>query len=263
MTGDAGSEPRAVAARLLPCLDLTSLDDDDTPETIDALCRRAVTAFGRVAAVCVHPRFIGQAKALLRGTGVRIATVANFPRGQAAAQSVVGETEASIRDGADEIDVVINHVAYLAGARTAAMQPVAVARRCCGERIRLKAILETGRLARPDIVLAAARDAIAAGADFLKTSTGKTAPGAEPEAAEMLLTAIRDHRRAADRLIGLKAAGGIRTVPQARAYVHLAERLMGSDYLRPATFRIGASALLDDILAVLGDGETPRASGGY
>lgn len=254
---------RAAAARLLPCLDLTSLNDDDTPETIDALCRRAVTPFGRVAAVCIYPRFVKQAKAHLRDTNIRVAAVANFPQGNGRPEAVVGEVESSIGNGADEIDIVIDHVAYLAGAQAAAMQPVAVARRCCGERVRLKAILETGRLARPDIVLAAARDAIAAGADFLKTSTGKTTPGAEPEATEMLLTAIRDHWRAASRLIGLKAAGGIRMVPQARTYLHLAERLMGPDYPQPASFRIGASALLNDILDVLGDGEESRNGGDY
>lgn len=263
MTRDAGGDRRAVAARLLPCLDLTSLNDEDTPAAIDALCRRAVTPFGPVAAVCLQPRFVAQAKALLRDTAVRVATVANFPHGTAAAAAVAGEIEASLRAGADEIDVVINHVAYSAGARTAAMAPVAIARRCCGARERVKVILETGRLARPDIVLAAGRDAIAAGADFLKTSTGKTSPGATPEAAEMLLTAIRDHRRAANATVGLKVAGGIRTVAQAAAYVELAERLIGPDYVRPATFRIGASSLLDDIFAVLGHGDGSRTSGGY
>jgi deoxyribose-phosphate aldolase len=263
MTRDGGSARRAVAARVLPCLDLTSLNDDDTPAAIDALCRRAITPFGPVAAVCIQPRFVAQAKALLRDTEVRVATVANFPQGTGTETAIAGEIEASLRDGADEIDVVINHVAYLAGARTAAMAPVAIARRCCGARGRVKVILETGRLARPDIMLAAARDAIAAGADFLKTSTGKTVPGATPEAAEMLLTAIRDHRRGADAIIGLKAAGGIRTVAQAVAYVDLAERFFGPPYVRPATFRIGASSLLDDILAILGHGGDSRTSGSY
>jgi deoxyribose-phosphate aldolase len=263
MAPEAKGDLKAVAARLLPCLDLTSLNEDDTPAATESLCRRAVTPFGAVAAVCISPRFVARARAMLRDADVRIATVANFPQGHDEARAVAAEIEAALRDGAEEIDVVINYVAYLAGARDAAMEPVTIARRCCGDGARVKVILETGQLARPDIILAAARDAIAAGADFLKTSTGKTTPGATAEAAEMLFTCIRDHRRATGRKIGLKAAGGIRTVVQARAYADLADRFMGPDYVCPATFRIGASGLLDDILAVLGDGERRQARASY
>ena len=262
----AAEEPdslKAVAARLLPCLDLTSLNDDDTPETIAVLCRRATTPFGKVAAVCVWPRFVAQAHELLRDTGVRVATVVNFPAGIAGPAEVAAETHRAIEAGADEVDLVFPYVAFLAGQRQLATAMVQAIRNAGGAERCLKVILETGRLVRPDIIAAAARDAIDAGADFLKTSTGKVDPGATPDAVDILLTAIRDHRRAVGRTVGLKAAGGIRTVAQAKVYVDLADRIMGSDYVRPATFRIGASGLLDDILAVLGGAPTTAAGSGY
>lgn len=259
MAADDAAAIAAVAARLVPCLDLTSLNDDDTPETIAALCRRAVTPHGKVAAVCVYPRFVAQAAAASRDTGVRVATVVNFPAGIAAPDAVATESRAAVAAGADEIDLVFPYVAFLAGARSLAKEMVQAIRGVIGAGHVLKVILETGRLVRPDLIAAAARAAVGAGADFLKTSTGKVDPGATPDAAEILLTVIRDQRRSTARSVGLKAAGGIRTVAQASAYVDQVDRIMGSDYVRPATFRIGASGLLDDVLAVLGG--TPAVSG--
>lgn len=263
MAADDSEVLRAVAARLLPCIDLTSLNDDDTPDRIAALCRRAVTPFGKVAAVCVYPRFVAQAKQLLQGESIRIATVVNFPAGIAGPADVAAEAQGAIDAGADEIDLVFPYVAFLAGARSVAAAMVQAIRTAIGSAPCLKVILETGRLVRPDIVAAAAGLAVDAGADFLKTSTGKVSPGATAEAVEMLLTVIRDRRRATGRAVGLKAAGGVRTVVQAKVYVDLAERIMGPDYVRPATFRIGASGLLDDILRVLGDPVASGAAGTY
>jgi deoxyribose-phosphate aldolase len=245
----------AVARRALPLIDLTSLNDDDTPERIAALCGRAVTPFGKVAAVCIYPRFVAQARELLRGKKVRIATVSNFPQGTAALADVVSETRKAVADGADEVDVVMPYRAYLAGDRRAATELIAATKAACGDA-RLKVILETGQLARPEVIAGAGRDAIAAGADFLKTSTGKTSPSATPEAAEALLEVIRAHRDKTQRVIGFKAAGGIRTAAQAAVYLDLADRLLGPDYARPETLRFGASGLLDDLLAVLGETAT-------
>lgn len=254
---------KAVAARLLPCLDLTSLSDDDTSDRIAALCRRAVTPIGKVAAVCIWPRFVAQAHDLLLGTDVRVATVVNFPAGIAGSAAVTAETRAAIIAGADEVDLVFPYVAFLAGARDAATDMVRAVRDACGPDRRLKVILETGRLSRLDVIAAAGRDAIASGADYLKTSTGKVSPGATADAAEIMLTVVRDHRRATGRDVGLKAAGGIRTVSQAKVYVDLADRIMGPAYVRPATFRIGASGLLDDIIAVLGEGAGIQPGSAY
>lgn len=263
MAAEAPDSLKVVAARLLPCLDLTSLNDDDTTERIATLCRRAVTPYGKVAAVCVWPRFVAQARDLLRDTDVRVATVVNFPTGNSGAAEVAAETRAAVAAGADEIDLVFPYVAYLAGARAAPRCMVQTVREASGSNRCLKVILETGRLARPDIIAAAARDAIAAGADFLKTSTGKVDPGATPDATEVLLVVIRDHRRATGRSIGLKAAGGIRTVTQAGVYVDLVDRIIGPDLALPATFRIGASGLLDDISAVLGGARAHAGTSGY
>jgi deoxyribose-phosphate aldolase len=251
----------AVARRALPLIDLTSLNDDDTSERIAALCGRAVTPFGQVAAVCIYPRFVAGARKLLRGKKVRIATVANFPQGTAALADVASEARTAVADGADEVDVVMPYRAYLAGDRRAATELIAATKAACGEA-RLKVILETGQLARADIIADAGRDAIAAGADFLKTSTGKTSPSATPEAAEALLGVIRAHRDKTQRVIGFKAAGGIRTAAQAAVYLELADRLLGPDYARPETFRFGASGLLDDLLAVLGEGATAGKAAG-
>ncbi|MGH6959584.1 MAG: deoxyribose-phosphate aldolase, partial [Dongiaceae bacterium] len=222
----------AIAARALPLVDLTSLNDDDTPETIAALCRRAVTPIGNVAAVCIWPRFVAQAKALLQATGVRVATVVNFPQGTSPLAEVLTEMGTVRADGADEIDIVIPYAAYRAGERQPTVDLVTAAKQACGGRL-LKVILETGQLVQPDVIAAAARDVITAGADFLKTSTGKTAPAATPQAAEVLLEVIAAHRARTGRVVGFKAAGGIRNVADAGIYLALADGRMGADYAQP------------------------------
>ncbi len=242
----------ALARRMLALLDLTSLNDDDSDATIRALCRRAVTDFGNVAAVCVYPRFAMLARHALNGPGVRVATVANFPDGAPDVEAAVQETRAAIADGADEVDVVFPYRALLSGDSLLGRELVAACKVACGERGRLKVILETGALADRQMIADACRLAIAGNADFLKTSTGKRQPGATPEAAEVMLAAIADAQREGRR-VGFKAAGGVRTAAQAATYLSLADRMLGADWATPDTFRFGASALIDDLLRQLGD----------
>ena len=235
----------AAARRLLTLIDLTSLNDGDTPDAIAALCAKAVTPFGPVAAVCLYPRFVAQARDLLAGSGVKVATVANFPRGQASPATVADEVAAAIAAGADEIDVVI----HFFEPDSAAPAVMASAREASEGKI-LKVILETGLIGDKVAVMKCAAAAILGGADFIKTSTGKTATGATPMAATAMLEAIA--RFGQGRRVGFKASGGIRSVAQAWPYLDLAERIIGRSFARPETLRFGASALLDDILALLG-----------
>ena len=239
-----------VARRALALLDLTSLNEDDTEARIADMCRRATTPEGAVAAVCIYPRFVARARALLDGTGVRVATVVNFPSGTADAAAARAEAESALAAGADEIDVVLPYEAYLAGDREAALQVVDACRAACGDGAVLKVILETGRLRDSDTIRAAAADALARGADFVKTSTGKVPVGATPEAARAMLEAIRD----AGGERGFKASGGVRTTDDATRYLALADEILGPEYATPQRFRFGASSLLDDLLATLGHG---------
>ncbi len=245
-----------IAARTLPLVDLTDLTDDCTEAAIDALCAKAVTPHGTVAAVCLYPRFVAQAKRLLAGSGVKVATVVNFPGGGEETVAVEHETAQAIGDGADEIDLVMPYNAFMAGRHGFAETQIMRVKRICGS-VPLKVILETGRLALPDVIRQASDLALAAGADFIKTSTGKVEVNATPEAARIMLAAIWTSGRSA----GFKAAGGVRTTADAGLYLDLADDIMGPDWVSPATFRFGASGLLTDLLARLGgpdaSGETP------
>jgi deoxyribose-phosphate aldolase len=196
-----------LARCLLTLLDLTSLNDNDDQAVIERLCARAVTPFGRVAAICTWPRFVGLCKDRLKGSGVRVATVANFPHGKGDPDTVLAEMRQAIAAGADEVDLVFPYQHWLAGERDPACALVGAGKQVCGPEVLLKVILETGELATPLHIAQASRDAIAAGADFLKTSTGKTAIGATLAAATVMLAAIKESGKA----IGFKAAGGIRT----------------------------------------------------
>jgi deoxyribose-phosphate aldolase len=245
------------AARALACLDLTNLETDCDAVAVAALCARAQTPHGPVAAVCVWPAFVAEAKAALAGTPIRVATVVNFPDGTAPLAAVRTETEAALAAGADEIDLVVPYRALMAGdpGAVTAMVAAIVALR----PDTLKAILETGELADPALIRSAADAALAGGAGFLKTSTGKVRVNATPEAAEILLDAIR----ASGRDVGLKPAGGVRTTADARAYLALCDRKMGAGWATPARFRIGASGVLAALLAALDRVEAPHRAGGY
>lgn len=251
-------DPKAVAARALALIDLTDLGDAATEAGARDLCARAVTAHGPVAAVCLWPRFVATAKAALAGTPVKIATVVNFPHGGEDTAAVVAETEQALADGADEIDLVLPWRAFVAGRRGFAETQVVKLRQVTAGRALLKVILETGEIGDAGLVRAAADAALAAGADFVKTSTGKVKVNATLEAAEILIEAIR----ASGRPAGFKAAGGIRTVAEAAGYLAVADRIMGPAWASPATFRFGATALLSDVLAVL-DGRTVTGASGY
>ncbi|MGX9982757.1 deoxyribose-phosphate aldolase [Methylobacterium fujisawaense] len=230
------SEAGAVARRALPLLDLTDLGETCTEPRIDALCRDAKR--GGVAAICVWPRFIEQGARALAGTGIRIATVINFPDGGEDCARATDDTAEALRDGADEIDLVLPYRALLRGEAAIARDMVEAVRDTCGSAI-LKVILETGELADPDRIREASRIALEAGADFLKTSTGKSAVSATPEAAEAMLAEIR----ASGRPAGLKVSGGLRSIADAATYLALADRLMGPAWVSPKTFRLGASSL--------------------
>jgi deoxyribose-phosphate aldolase len=234
----------AVAARILPLLDLTSLGDDDNEGEIEALCARAIDA--GVAAVCVWPRFLALAKARLARSPIRLATVANFPDGSDDLERAAAETAAALAAGADEVDVVAPVQAVMDGDVGIVTELVQACRKAAPD-VTLKVILETGRLAEAARIAAAARAAIMGGCAMLKTSTGKVAPGATLEAAAVLLAVIEE----ADGRVGIKFSGGIRTTQQAAQYLYLADQFLGSGWTSPATLRFGASALLDDLLKVL------------
>jgi deoxyribose-phosphate aldolase len=245
MTNHTHKETAAVALSLL---DLTNLKDDCTEAQIDALCERAQTPYGNSAAICIWPRFVARARTVLgKSHKVRIATVVNFPSGDMEIADVAAETREAIADGADEIDLVIPYKKFLAGNEEAVTHMVAAIRAECGSAL-LKVILETGEIKDPALIRRASELAIEAGADFIKTSTGKVAVNATLEAADIMLRAIRQ----SGRKVGFKPAGGIGSVADAALYLSLAETIMTPDWPMPSTFRFGASGVLDDILAVLG-----------
>ena len=230
------------AARTMALIDLTSLGGGETPDEIEHLCARAV-AHG-TAAICIYAEAVPQARPLLAGSPVRLATVANFPHGGDDLAAAAEETAAAVAAGADEVDVVAPIGALLEGDVGLVGELIEACRAAAGPGITLKLILETGRLQEPDLITAAARAAVMAGVDFLKTSTGKTEIGATLEAAAALLAVCRE----AGGRVGFKAAGGIRTARDAAGYLHLADAIMGPDWVGPRTFRFGASSLLDELL---------------
>jgi deoxyribose-phosphate aldolase len=240
----AAPATREAAAKILPLVDLTALADDASAADVDALCARALEA--GVAAVCIWPRFLPLAKARLGRGSVRLATVANFPDGSDDIARAARETADALLAGADEVDLMAPIEAIVGGDLGLLTELVQACRAKAPERT-LKVILETGRLAEPARIAAAARAAVMAGADFLKTSTGRSAAGPSLEAAAVLLAVIEE----AEGRVGLKVAGGIRTTRQAAQYLYLAEHFMGQGWIAPETMRFGASALVDDLTRML------------
>ena len=228
-------------ARLLAALDHTRLGTEDTPEDIRLVCAEAAAGPLRPAAVCVHPQFAGLARSALDAGGapeIAVAVVANFPEGAGDAARPVAEIRAARDAGAAEFDVVFPWRAWLAGDREVAARLLAACREASAGRL-LKVILETGELKEPRVIQELASFALDAGADFIKTSTGRTAAGATPAAARAILEVLRDRGRG-----GFKASGGIRTIADAAVYLDLADALLGAGWGGPRTFRIGASSLL-------------------
>ena len=248
----------AVAKRALGLVDLTDLTDHCTEAAVASLCKRAVTPHGPVAAICIYPRFVAFAKPLLAGTAVKIATVVNFPHGGTDTDAVVEETEGAVVAGADEIDLVFPYQAFADGYHATAEDQIRRVK-AAASPARLKVILETGKLVAPVLIREAAELALASGANFIKTSTGKVEVNATPEAARIMLGAIK----AAGATAGFKAAGGVRTTAEAAAYLNLADEILGPDWATPATFRFGASSLLDDLLATIGGKAAITAKAAY
>ncbi len=239
---------------VLRCMDLTSLGEEDSREDISALCDRAVRpdtdpSIPAVAAVCLYPGFVALARERLAGSGVRVAAAAGaFPTGKASLGERAEEICRALGAGADEIDTVLDHRAFLAGRRAEVSETLTASRTVCGGAT-MKVILETGALGSGALVREAAQLAMEAGADFVKSSTGKIAIGATPAAARSMMEAVADFRGETGKAVGVKLSGGIRTAPQALGYLALLEEVLGSAWLTPSLFRIGASSLLDDALA--------------
>ena len=237
------------AVRILGLLDLTSLGEDDTPAKIRALCESARTPYGLPAALCVYPEHVTTVREAMAGSGVKVATVVNFPDGGGDPDRVVRETRRAIAAGADEIDMVLAWRALKTGDAATARAGVDACRAACGPGISLKLILESGELGTPGLIRAASDIGLDAGVDFLKTSTGKVPVNATLEAAVVMLDAIA----ARGGRCGFKAAGGVRTLTEAQAYLTLAEARFGADWITPAHFRFGASALLGAVTSALAE----------
>ncbi|HEX6705630.1 MAG TPA: deoxyribose-phosphate aldolase [Albitalea sp.] len=250
--------PAQIALR---CLDLTSLKDDDTEATIEALACRANTPHGAPAALCVYTRFVRVALEALVAQDlaqVRVATVVSFPHGASSPDEVAREIDAALAAGADEIDAVLPWRALRAADPSTAVAFATRCRRECAGAA-LKFILETGELRDPALIAQASRIALDAGADFLKTSTGKVSINATPEAVAVMLDAIR----ATGARAGLKVAGGLATLADVQGYVAQAAAIYGEDRLSPDTLRFGASSLLPVLLAALDGASAPSAATGY
>ncbi len=236
------------------CTDLTTLEGADTPGKIVAICAKAVrpdpTDHGipSVAAVCIYPSLVPVAAGQLEGTGVHVASVAGgFPSGLAPLNERLAEIEAAVAMGADEIDIVLNRSAFLAGRYRQAFEEVAASKEACGDA-HLKVILEAGELGSYDQIRRASVLAMAAGADFVKTSTGKIGVGASLPIGLCMMEAVRDFFHETGRQVGFKAAGGVRTAKNAVQYLVLLYETLGAEWMNPDRFRIGASTLLNDLL---------------
>jgi deoxyribose-phosphate aldolase len=239
----------------IACMDLTTLEGRDSPGRVRSMCAKAVTpapGVRSVAAVCVYPNLVETAKSALAGSDVKVASVATaFPSGLSSIEVKIEDTQAAIDAGADEIDMVIDRGAFLAGDEQRVWDEIAQIKRVCvaaPRPVHLKAILETGELGSYDAIRRASDIALYAGADFIKTSTGKIGTSATLPVALCMAEAIRDFQNNTDEVRGLKVAGGIRTTKTALAYFVLLKETLDDRWLSPDLFRIGASALLDDLL---------------
>ena len=238
----------------LAMTDLTTLEGRDSPGKVEALCGKAAhpaPGLPAVAAICVYPDLVHVAARALEGTPVKIASVATgFPSGRTELAVKLTETRRCVEDGAHEVDMVIDRGAFLIGDHALVSDEIAAVKEACGEA-HLKVILETGELFNYDNVRLASHLAIAAGADFIKTSTGKVAPAATMPVVLLMLEAVRDHFLATGKLVGVKAAGGIKTAKQALRYLAMVNETVGDHWLTPDRFRFGASSLLNDVLMQL------------
>jgi len=236
------------------CMDLTTLEGADTPGKVVAVCAKAVRpdpsdpGVPSVAAVVIYPSLVPVAAGQLKGTEVRVASVAGgFPSGLAPLKERLAEIRDAVRMGADEIDIVLNRSAFLSGRYRQAFEEIAASKEACGGK-HLKTILEVGELGSYDQVRRASVVAMAAGTDFSKPSTGKIGTGATLPSALCMMEAARDFERETGRRVGVKVAGGIRQSKQAIQYLVLLYETLGPHWMTPERFRIGASTLLNDVL---------------
>jgi deoxyribose-phosphate aldolase len=235
-------------------MDLTTLEGKDTPGKVAFLCRKAIQPLDpryqvpSCAAVCVYPNFVRVAKKFLGSSGVKVASVATaFPTGLMPLRLKLQEVRSAAKDGADEIDMVINRGVFLGGEYNRVFDEIGATKEACGAA-HLKVILETGELQTYDNVRLASENAMRAGADFIKTSTGKVSPAATMPVTLVMLEAIRDYFYQTGIRIGMKPAGGIRNAKEALAYLVMLKETLGDDWLTPDLFRFGASTLVNDAL---------------
>lgn len=235
-------------------IDLTTLEGQDTPGKVRALCSKAQrpdpsdSTVPQVAAICVYPDLVGTAKEALGNSGINVASVATgFPSGRTSLEVKLADTRDAVAAGADEVDMVIDRGAFLAGKYGQVFNEIVAVKNACGEA-HLKVILETGELSTYDNVRRASWLAMLAGGDFIKTSTGKVSPAATLPVTLVMLEAVRDFRDATGRQVGVKPAGGIRNTKDAMRYLVLVNEVAGDEWLTPDWFRIGASSLLNDLL---------------
>ncbi|GGO68717.1 deoxyribose-phosphate aldolase [Nonomuraea cavernae] len=232
-------------------VDLTTLEGADTPGKVRAMCAKAThpgDGAPTVAAVCVYPDLVAVAAEAVAGSGVKVASVATaFPSGRTSLEVKVTDTALAVGAGADEIDMVIDRGAFLSGDYLKVFEEIVAVKAACGEA-HLKVILETGELSTYDNVRRASWLAMLAGADFIKTSTGKVSPAATPPVTLIMLEAVRDFRDQTGRQVGVKPAGGIRTTKDAIKNLVLVHETAGDDWLTPDWFRLGASSVLNDLL---------------
>ena len=271
------NDSKMAALRLaLSMVDLTTLEGADSPEKVRSLCRKAIRPYERdeevlgerlpsVAAVCIYPSMVPYVAEQLAGTGVKVASVATgFPSGQYPLDVRIADTERAVADGADEIDMVINRGAFLAGRYAEVASEIREVCAACGEA-HLKVILETGELSTYDNIRRASDIAIAniRPGDFIKTSTGKVSPAATMPVTLVMLEAIRDAYLDQHLVIGMKPAGGIRTAKSAWHYLCMVNETLGSAWLTPDRFRFGASALANDVLRAMVKLKTGVYPAGY
>ncbi|OSR68800.1 Deoxyribose-phosphate aldolase [Pseudomonas syringae pv. actinidiae] len=245
------ADDERLARKAIELLELFALNIDDTEQRIVGVCQRAWTPVGPVAAVCVLQRFVCLARTTLDrmyARDIKVVAVVNFPHGGSNVDLVASEVRSALMSGADEIDVVYPFRALLGGDRQTGMELLSTCARLCSGRAKLTATLETGDLRDSQMILDACRDAIASGADFIKTSIGKAAVHVTPQAARIMLGALADVGGQA----GLKVAGGLRTFEEARLYMALARGRFGPQWVNIRRVRLGGSSLLDDLLARLG-----------
>lgn len=249
---------RAGIELAIRCMDLTTLEGKDSEGRVRSLCAKAITprpgypGVPSVAAVCVYPNLVAIAKDALRGSGVKVASVATaFPSGLAELDVKLADTEQAIAAGADEIDMVIDRGAFLSGRELQVFDEIVAVKQLCGDRAHLKVILETGELGSYENTRRASDIALEAGADTIKTSTGKVGTNATYPTALVMCEAIRDFARRTGQRRGLKVAGGVKNTKQALTYLVIVNETLGPQWLTPDLFRIGASSLLDDLLMQL------------